>query len=48
MAVKQLDEDSVLRDFVTEASLWLRLRHPNLVQLLGVCVKPHLTFVMGN
>ena len=43
VAVKSLsgDEDSLVADFVKEAKIMTKLRHPNLVSILGVCMDEH-------
>uniref|UniRef100_A0A0K8TET8 Tyrosine-protein kinase n=1 Tax=Lygus hesperus TaxID=30085 RepID=A0A0K8TET8_LYGHE len=40
VAVKTLKEDTMaLKDFLEEASIMKKMKHPNLVQLLGVCTR---------
>ena len=40
VAVKTLKEDTMaLKDFMEEASIMKAMKHPNLVQLLGVCTR---------
>lgn len=40
VAVKTLKEDTMaLKDFLEEASIMKEMKHPNLVQLLGVCTR---------
>ncbi|XP_042899791.1 tyrosine-protein kinase Abl isoform X2 [Parasteatoda tepidariorum] len=40
VAVKTLKEDTMaLKDFIEEASIMKEMKHPNLVQLLGVCTR---------
>jgi abelson tyrosine-protein kinase 1 len=40
IAVKTLREDTMkLSDFLEEAAIMKEMRHPNLVQLLGVCTR---------
>ncbi|XP_028035333.1 tyrosine-protein kinase Abl isoform X2 [Bombyx mandarina] len=40
VAVKTLKDDTMaLKDFLEEASIMKEMRHPNLVQLLGVCTR---------
>ena len=40
VAVKTLKEDTMaLKDFLEEAAIMKEMKHPNLVQLLGVCTR---------
>lgn len=40
VAVKTLKDDTMaLKDFLEEAAIMKEMRHPNLVQLLGVCTR---------
>lgn len=56
VAVKQILEaimelqDDWKESFIGEAKMMARLRHPNIVQLLGVCVQPYavITEFMAN
>lgn len=40
VAVKTLKEDTMaLKDFLEEAAIMKEMKHPNLVQLMGVCTR---------
>lgn len=48
-AIMELQDDWK-ESFISEAKMMARLRHPNIVQLLGVCVQPYavITEFMAN
>jgi len=50
VAIKQLFlvglDESAERDFIHETSIMAKLRHPNIVQLFGVCLEPECCIVM--
>ncbi|XP_022644251.1 tyrosine-protein kinase Abl-like isoform X2 [Varroa jacobsoni] len=47
VAVKTLKEDTMaLNDFMEEATLMKEMRHPNLVQLMGVCTREPPFFII--
>lgn len=42
VAVKTLKEDTMaLKDFLEEAAIMKEMKHPNLVQLIGVCTREY-------
>eukprot|EP00049_Salpingoeca_infusionum_P004816 m.84059 g.84059 ORF g.84059 m.84059 type:complete len:711 (-) comp12736_c0_seq5:226-2358(-) len=47
VAVKTLKEDTMdAEDFLTEANVMKKMKHPNLVQLLGVCTRERPLFII--
>jgi len=46
MVNHHIETDEVVQDFVKESKLMSKLRHPNIVQFMGVCIQmPHLYMV---
>ncbi|EFC46712.1 serine/threonine protein kinase [Naegleria gruberi] len=44
--VNHIESDEIVQDFIKESKLMSKLRHPNVVQFMGVCIQmPHLYMV---